>query len=74
MLNCSTVTLTSSGGMITICLPFSRLHKEHVFDKMSSIGDDVSYKDSAGWLARALAEATEIEIENSGKLLFCSFA
>ena len=74
MLHCSTVTLTSSGGMITICLPFSRLHKEHVFDTMSTIGDDVIYKDSAGWLARALAEATEIEIENSGELLFCSFA
>ena len=74
MLNCSTVTLTSSGGMITICLPFSRLHKEHVFDTMSTIGDDVIYKDSAGWLARALAEATETAIENSGKLLFSSFA
>ena len=69
MLNCSTVTLTSS-QQCTVCLPFTTLLKEKVFDKDNTIAPDVIYRDCAGWLARALAQSTELEFERIGDAFF----
>ena len=70
MLNCSTVTLTSS-QQCTVCLPFTTLLKKHVFDQDNTIAPGVIYRDSAGWLARALAQSTEVLFKETGDA--CSF-
>ena len=69
MLKSSTVTLTST-QQCTICLPFTTLLQKKVFNQDSSIPPDATYPQSAFWLARALAQSTELEFENRGDACF----
>lgn len=68
MLNCSTVTLGAQ-QQCPICLSFTKLQQEWVFSTVNSIAKGVLNPESGDWLARALAQRTEIEFRGSGVLL-----
>ena len=69
MLPCSSVALTSKKDC-TICLPFSKLQFAEVFNQDDTMPIGTIYHNSAGWLARALAQSTEVEFRRRGDPYF----
>ena len=65
MLDCSSIALTSEKDC-TICLPFSTLQFAEIFNQGKTMPMNITYPKSAGWLARALAQSTEIEFTKRG--------
>ena len=65
MLDCSTVTLESHKNC-SICLPFTHLCIDEVFDEVGSISENVRDQCSPFWLARAILEATAAKFRSEG--------
>ena len=69
MLRCATVSVDSAERCI-ICVPFTNVQNVDVRHIYSKSGRDVDQLASATWLARALAEATDLLFSQFGECFF----
>ena len=69
MLTCSSISLHTQ-EQYTICLPFSTLIHYASYADNNPMPEEVTLRESAGWLARALAMKTESLFQAKGVLVF----